>query len=266
MSFFNSDSWWNTRYKIRSNIKLNVDDLLPGSESLCGVTLLKQPLADKIKSDYSDLQVVRHIDQNNNQIIPFYVIEEGTDHISVIFKAPEPILSSDNLQYYLYYCSKSDSRLSDSADILNKNQLDLTDFGQFDSNTRWTFQKPTIYWINNHSDEPNATAVFEFVGHKADFFFKVGPNFGRFEYQINSGENILVDSYSSVESESKIVTIETNKLGVNKIRFTILGQKNPASSSSLVELVRAEYHQVLIGSILDEEFYSEISNSFPIGS
>lgn len=265
MTFYDDVPWWNTRYKIRSNITVQPNELLPGSESLCGIKLERQALIGKLKTDYSDLYLIRQIDFETSEIIPFYVIEEDETYLSVIFKPTLPILD-ENKEYYIYYCGKAEARLDDALDILDKAQLDLVDFGQLDTNTRWTFQKPTEYWVSNITNQPNAKAVFEFVGHRADFFFQIGPTYGKLEYQINNGPYVSVDCYSATASISDLVNIDTNQLAVNKIRFTVLGQKNPGSNSTVVELVKVQYHQVLIGDLSDEEFYSDISNTFQIGS
>jgi hypothetical protein len=268
MSFYGATPWWDTRYKIRRGLTLTPDSLNPGSESACAVKLLRQPLIGKIKGDYSDLSIIHHVDGATPTVavIPFYVIEEDAEYLSVIFDAVEPITGTVNSSYFLYYCAKVESRLNDAVDILDKDILSLIDSGQNESETKWTFQKPTVYWIGNATTQSDAKAVFEFIGHKADFFFKVGPSYGKFEYQIGDSEKTLVDCFNSQASDAKLVTIDTNKLGTNKVRFIVLGQKNPASSSSLVELVRVEYHQILLGDPADEEFYSDISNTFTIGS
>jgi hypothetical protein len=254
--------WWDSRYKIRSNILLSANSKLPGSESLCSVRLNRQSSYAKIKSDYSDLYVVRYSVANGFQIIPFYVVEEDEENFSVVFKQINPITQAENYEYCLYYCAKSESRLNDAVDILDQNDLTMLDYGQLDDNTRWTFQKPSLFWIENKSSEPGAKAVFEFVGHKADFFFKVGPSGGKFEYKINSGPKTTVDSYSETESESKLLSIDTEKIGVNKIRFTILGQSNPASFSTMVNFIKVEFNQTLPGEILEEEFFAQSSNTF----
>ena len=277
MTFYGPREWWNDRYKIRRQISLTPDSLIPGSESLCAIKLDKAPLSRKIKPDYSDLFVILQPAGEEPEQIPFYALEEDGNVLSIIFDAKFPILEASD-DYFVYYCGQSESRTLDEVDVLDPADLTLKDAGQnsefleptleqpFINFTKWTFQKPTVLWVENTASKLGSQALFEFTGHKADFYFQTGPGYGKFEYQIDDGEKIIIDCFNSQNSEDKLVTIDTNELGTFKVRFFVLGEKNPASSSPKVEIAHVDYHQILIGEHADEEFLSSLSNSFTIGS
>ena len=269
MSYYSAQTWWDTRYKLRRPVSLTPDSLEPGAETLCAVKLNRQPLEGKVKSDYSDLVVVYQGDQAATEPVAFYVVEESDTVASIVFEPKFPIALETDQSYYLYYGAKSNTRLENASDILDSTNLTLEDFGQWQeetSNTRWTFQKPTVFWTGNTASQADARALFEFDGHKVDFYFKEGPNFGQFQYQVNEGEKILVDCYSDTESSSKIVSVDSGSVGNNKIRIIVLDQRNAASDSSTIEIVKAQYHKILLGTSQPEEFFSESGKAYPVGS
>lgn len=258
--------WFDTNYKIRRPLTLTPFDFLPGTESLCAVKLDRQSLLFKIKPDYSDLLVVYSSSGVNVGTIPFYTLEEDPDTLSIIFESQFPVEDISSSNYTLYYSAKTESRQAGASDILDSDLLSLSDEGNTDL-THWAFTKPTIDWVQKRSQNIGAKANFEFYGHKVDFYFEIGPQKGIVEFTINEETPAQsVDCFSTVESEAKLVSIDTNSVGLNKVRFVVTGQKNPASSSSSIGIVRAEYNQVLLGVAEEEQFYSAISNTFTIGS
>jgi hypothetical protein len=268
-TYYSGIDWWDTTYKIRRPITLTPFDFLAGTESLCAVKLNRQAILNKVKPDYSDLAVTYFdADAATPTVvqIPFYVFEESASTLSIIFESQTAVtdLSTD---YTLYYSAKAESRLNDAADILDPANLTLSDTAQQDQ-TRWAFTKPTVDWIKNSSRRAGAKANFEFIGHKVDFYFQTGPHKGIFEFTINEEEAATpaqVDCFSATSGEVKLVSVDTNDVQTNKIRFKAIGLKNPASSSEAVEIVRAEYHQILVGQAEDEQFYSTLSNTFTVG-
>lgn len=236
-----------------------------GLEYLPGETIYAVGRFDR---DYLRLDEVVFKKTNNAIEVPFYVIEESADIVSVIFDPIKPVLESDDF-YYLYYSGKTITRLKEAFDIFDSNNLELEDFGQLSANTsdtRWTFQKPTVVWSRNQANEDNSKALFEFIGHKVDIYFEVGPNRGKVSYQINDGPSEIVDCYSENSGEAKLISIDTNVVQTNKVRLTVLGQRNAASSSDIIKLTKCDYHQVLVGETNQEEFLSDLKKSYTVGS
>lgn len=136
---------------------------------------------------------------------------------------------------------------------------------KYQKNTRWTYQKPTILWSNNTSQAPEATCLFQFNGHMVDLYFQSGPSFGKVKYTIGDLSGTF-DCYDPNQSIEKVLSIDTGEIKDYKLRLTVLGEKNPASTSDSVSFFKSNYNQVLSGDLGSEEFYSEIGKTITIGS
>lgn len=185
---------------------------------------------------------------------------------SLLFLAEELPVGESEDEYYIYYAGKTKAKLDFMDGFLQQDYLTKYDFGQLDSNTRWTFQKPSLYWSQNAASEYGAQATFEFIGHRADFHFYTGPNYGKFEYQIGTGEWTTVDCYSGTESIQRMIEVQTNKVDTTKVRIRVLGSRNQASASNRIKLYRTDYHQILVGVPENEEFYSDTGKALTTGS
>lgn len=265
-NYYSGLSWFDANYKIRTPVTLEPFAFLPGSESLCAVKFNKQALLNKTKPDFSDMIVVYSVSGSNVGRIPFYVLDEGSENICIVFESQFQVTELSDSNYSIYYSAKTESRQVDAADLLDPANLTLTDNAQ-QLQTHWAFTKPAVEWVDNYSQVSGAKSLFEFIGHKADFYFQIGPNNGIVEFTINEEMPAsFVDCFAPTASTAKLISIDTNVVQQNKVRFTATGQRNAASSSSSIGIVMAEYHQVLLGEAQEEQFFSNIGNTFTIGS
>lgn len=180
---------------------------------------------------------------------------------------PEVDVPASEYEYFFYYAGKTGHQTNDDLDVLDRDYLTDLDYGQLGDLTRWTFQRPTVSWSQNLSMEPDARATFEFVGHRADLYFRVGPSFGKFEYWIGNGERTVVDCYAAEEAVSRVAVIDTGKIESTKLRIRSLGDRHLSSTADNVKLEYLAYNQTLIGTVEGrEEFYSSIGKAITTGA
>ena len=295
MTYYSATDWWNTRYKIRTPLTFAPTESIDNtSVSLLSVKLQKDLYEGKIKSDYSDLAVINHKDGDDPYLVPHYVLDEGS-YLSIMFPPIEALVyiqaatpsglnipsytgevldvnptwtlsEGTNSDYYLYYSAKGETKSTSALDDLDSDYLALNDYAQEDDNTKWTFARPTVEWNINQSDTAGARAVFEFIGHQADFYFHTGPQYGYFEYQIDGGSKTQVDCYDGIEGVTKLLSVDTQEVDTHKVRFFVVGQSNPAANANIIKISRVNYDQFLLGSTSNEEFYATVGTAVMVGS
>jgi len=102
VTYFSGKDWWDTRFKVRRSISITPFSFLAGSESHCAVKLKKTDINGKIKPDYSDLNLIFQPDDGLPYLIPYYVLDEGTE-ISIVFQPVNSIVYTDLAEAYPGY-------------------------------------------------------------------------------------------------------------------------------------------------------------------
>lgn len=100
------------------------------------------------------------------------------------------------------------------------------------------------FWGNDHwSGETNATATIHFTGTKVALLSVVDTGNGIAGISIDGGPEQRVDYYSSIRVGEQLLYISpTLAPGAHVVKVRVTGDKNPASSSTVISLDRIEVY------------------------
>jgi hypothetical protein len=129
-----------------------------------------------------------------------------------------------------------------STSVINDTELDKIAYaGGWSSGSGCGNQ---CFWSNDHwSGETNASATIRFTGTKVALLSVVDSGNGIAGISIDGGPEQRVDYYSSIRVGEQLVYLSpTLAAGVHTLKVRVTGDKNPASSSTVISLDRIEVY------------------------
>lgn len=296
--------WWNSNYKIRRKLHITPTGTQSdyyGTFKLPPVNPLNRDFKIRV-TDSEDLEVIAKGSESNFVVLPREIeIKETANNISidVNFKLPEE-LSKGNYEYYLYY---TNPRLLEAPEFrpsyLGNFFEKPGDIGLFESDTselpledpeviaeltydrldqeafpgssfNYTVTRPSQDWKNGISNIVGARAQFYFYGSSFRIY-GIKSNIGGIAdikvYRDELVDQLEVDTYDADMFEDILYEYISSDYDKLSVVITVTGNKNPASSGTLIQLTKAKYRGFALCELGKEEIYeSDLALRFYIGS
>jgi hypothetical protein len=256
-----SQIWWNSAYSVRRNLEIVAPpDGLPKYHPITAYISKDAYSQGKLQSDLKDLEVLYLVSTVPDVWLRLpRVIDNVSNYYRIRFllqsELDEDEASND---YFIYYSNPFRDTVYSlgSPYVYTSSELDWP-LEVVYSNSLISYTKPGEHWSAGQSSISDAKASFQFYGPQVRVVMDKGPAFGIIEIQIDSEPWQKIDLYNQTLLESSIV-FSTSQLsdGLHQIRIKVLGQKNPASSSTNVKLKSIQFKKHSLAKDLKEEQYS----------
>lgn len=261
----NTVGWANTLYPLRRAINFEPFEFLPGSETALAVSFNHDEMVSK--GGFSGMKVF-YVSKSVIRSRPFDIFSPLFDNneTSLIFQPVEPILESSEGEYYLYYGYTKgvySSLITDN--YWNPLTTQITDIPG-GVNSRLSLSRPTVDWKDGDSLTAGAKASFNFTGDKISVGFKKGPDRGVASVQVDDQELVLIDTYNPIDAIVYETIQSFSSLAEHRVLLTVTGAKAPQSSGFGIGIKDIKYVQMLIGELQEEEYRSEIRESYIVGA
>lgn len=253
-----SNSWWNTNYPIKRNLKItpqNNQPILAGHPIFCFFDKDQLLTLNKIRENFEDLEVIFSYGSTATptfmRLAREVTYDSNSDIISIVFNAVNQI-ETENTSYSLYMANNTLTGFtlrpdySSSLYIISVTPQDPLGI---------MFSKPGEDWVNGVSSLRGARATLGFLGINVRITLEKGPDKGILEIKLDD-DSTFIDCYSPT-TQNEIV-FESNNLSKQKhyLRMIVNGNKSPNSSGNTIKIVSIEYSKFIEAIDQGEDFYS----------